>query len=154
MGGVWARDAGLPHDAFTARIPGSGWGSLRDALFHLAGGWDGWLRDRAGADDSLDLVAESIASWDDLQLHRLKVRGWLQRVLDDTSDEALRARTFETGEGAAAIKSSVGDILTHILLHERGHHGDISTLLSQLGGAAPNVDYFVYVWFQQHAGSR
>jgi uncharacterized damage-inducible protein DinB len=141
----------LPADAFTSTVPGSGWPSLRHALFHLAGGWDEWLRDRAGADDPLDLVPESIASWDELQGHREKVRGWLQRVLDETSDDDLSARTFETGEGAAAIKSSVGDILTHILMHERGHHGDISTILSQLGAGSPNIDYFVYLWFQQHA---
>jgi uncharacterized damage-inducible protein DinB len=28
---------------------------------------------------------------------------------------------------------SRGELLTHLLLHERGHHGDVSTLFYQLG---------------------
>jgi uncharacterized damage-inducible protein DinB len=40
------------------------------------------------------------------------------------------------------------DIIVHILLHERGHHGDVSTLFSALGVQLPPIDYMTYVFFR------
>jgi uncharacterized damage-inducible protein DinB len=31
------------------------------------------------------------------------------------------------------IQYSRGELITHLLLHERGHHGDVTTLFWQLG---------------------
>ena len=47
---------------------------------------------------------------------------------------------------------SIGEMLWHVLLHERGHHGDVSTLLHQLGSEAPANDYAVYLWFKERRG--
>jgi uncharacterized damage-inducible protein DinB len=33
------------------------------------------------------------------------------------------------------------DIFVHVLLHERQHHGDVNTLLYQLGLEVPIVEY-------------
>jgi uncharacterized damage-inducible protein DinB len=38
----------LPDEAFTQSVEGSGWPSLRDALFHIAGAWDGWIYEQSG----------------------------------------------------------------------------------------------------------
>ena len=46
------------------------------------------------------------------------------------------------------------DILGHILLHERGHHGDVTTMLSQLGATPPNIDYLTYVFFRTRQTQR
>jgi uncharacterized damage-inducible protein DinB len=36
---------------------------------------------------------------------------------------------------------SPGDILAHVLLHERQHHGDVNTLLYQHGIEVPIVEF-------------
>jgi uncharacterized damage-inducible protein DinB len=139
----------LPPDAL-ARPLDTGWPTLRDVLFHVAAGWDGWLRDRLGLDDPLDATPESLATWDDAQALRAKVRGWLRRVIDEAPDDVLRAKTDPMGEGALATTLvSPADVLTHILLHERGHHGDVTTALSQLGAQIGPSDFLVYEWFRQ-----
>jgi uncharacterized damage-inducible protein DinB len=139
----------LPPDTLARPIDG-GWTSLRDVLFHIAAGWDGWLRDRVGADDPLDETPESMATWGDLERVRVKVRGWLRSVIEQTPDDVLQAKADPMGEGAlAGTLVSVSDVLTHILMHERGHHGDVTTALSQLGATIPPMDYLVYEWFRQ-----
>jgi uncharacterized damage-inducible protein DinB len=127
-----------------------GWPSLRDVLFHLAGGWDWWLRDQLELGDPLDLTPNELSSWDDLQPHRLKVRAWMRRVIDESTDADLARPTARVWEDSpASMMVSKAEVLSHILLHERGHHGDVSNALSQLGAAVPEVDYLVYLFFKR-----
>lgn len=140
----------LPPDAFTRPIYKSGWSDLRELLFHIAAGWDGWLRDRAGAEHPLDYRPEDVSSWANLDPIRERTRGWLRRVIDDTPDSELNVRTASVLEPVGgSTPASVADVLAHILLHERGHHGDVTTLLTQLGATVGNSDYLVYRWFAQ-----
>jgi uncharacterized damage-inducible protein DinB len=46
------------------------------------------------------------------------------------------------------LELSPADIMTHILLHERGHHGDIGTLFHAAGAPLPDIDYMTYVFFR------
>ena len=140
---------GLPAGALTQPVEGSGWPALRDVLFHVAGGWDGWLRDQAGSTAPLDEGAESATSWEYLNGYRERVRGWMRRILDETSDIDLHRRNLPEFNGAMMVTKA--EILGHILLHERGHHGDITTLVSTLGGTPPPIDYLTYVFFKQRA---
>jgi uncharacterized damage-inducible protein DinB len=39
------------------------------------------------------------------------------------------------------LLDSPGEILVHVMLHERQHHGDLNTLLYQLGIEIPIVEY-------------
>jgi uncharacterized damage-inducible protein DinB len=39
------------------------------------------------------------------------------------------------------LVNSPADIFAHTLLHERQHHGDVNTLLYQLGIEVPIVEY-------------
>lgn len=140
----------LPPDALTQRLEGSGWGDVRHALFHVAGGWDSWARDRLGLTDPLP-KADGLTSWGELDAVRQRTRGWLRRVIDETTDEGLRADVVVWEGEPFEMKETVAQLLAHILLHERGHHGDVSTLIERLGGTPPNADYLVYRWFRQHA---
>lgn len=146
--------ATLPPDVLSQPIPDAGWPALRDVFFHIALAWDGWLRDYLGIDDPLDATPESLSSWDDVQVHREKIRGWLRRLIDDTSEDDLHARTLTVGEGPTAMPASVADVAMHLLLHERGHHGDVTTLLAQLGVPPPPTDYLVYRFFKQRRETR
>lgn len=145
----------LPPGALARPVPGSGWPALRNALFHVALSWDGWLCEKLALDEPLDAVPEAVTTWDELDAHRVKARGWLRRVIDETSDEALAAKTdlFAAGTPAETMVSP-GEILAHILLHERGHHGDITTLLAALGATPPSVDYLTYLFFARRKAER
>jgi uncharacterized damage-inducible protein DinB len=146
--------ATLPPDALSVSVPGSGWTALRDVFFHIALAWDGWLRDRLGLSDALDATPESLSSWEDMQALRDKARGWLLRVIDETGDEELHARTLVLDQGPVPMQASVADVVAHLLLHERGHHGDVTTLLAQLGAPAPPSDYLVHLFFRQRREAR
>jgi uncharacterized damage-inducible protein DinB len=138
----------LPPHALTRPLDGSGWRDLREPLFHIAAGWDGWLCQRAG-ESFTEPHPEDLTTWSDLNDVRARTRAWLRRVIDETPDADLHARKPGTigGDARSDFPASVADVLTHILLHERGHHGDVTTLLASLGATPPNVDYLIYRWF-------
>ena len=139
----------LPGDAFRRPVEGSGWPAIADALFHIAGAWDGWLRDAAGVDYEIRDEDEYKRSWRDLDDYRALTRSWLRAIVDGTSDDDLSVPRFPitrpSTEGGAQLMASTGEIITHLLLHERGHHGDVSTLIHQLGGSPPPTDYLGYL---------
>ena len=59
------------------------------------------------------------------------------------TDELWKKTTWNLDFGPEDM--SRGDILTNLLLHERGHHGDISTLFHQLGVKGYLLDYRFFV---------
>lgn len=136
--------ARLPDGAPAQPVAGSGWPALRDALFHAAAAWDDWLRDHAGASHTLDWSAGSIETWDDMQAIRRPVREWLSTILERTPEDELQRP--QDGLTRAPMAVSVADVLAHILLHERGHHGDITTLITKLGGPMLAGDHLNYIY--------
>ncbi|MEX2225861.1 MAG: DinB family protein [Dehalococcoidia bacterium] len=52
-------------------------------------------------------------------------------------------------DGPPAMQVSKADLLAHILLHERGHHGDVTSVLAQIRADPPAVDYLVYQFFKR-----
>jgi uncharacterized damage-inducible protein DinB len=141
----------LPPGALQRPIEGSGWPDLRTPLFHLASAWDDWLRDRLAIDDPLAETPDAMASWDDIAFVRARNRGWLRRILDETPDDALHEDIVVWRGTPAEMRATPAQVLAHILVHERGHHGDVGTLIERLGGTPPAVDYLVYRWFKQRS---
>jgi uncharacterized damage-inducible protein DinB len=140
--------ATLPPDAITRPLEG-GWGNVRRALIHIALAWDNWAYERTGLTIPGDFEDNTITSWSDLEAHRARVRTLMRGALDGISDAELVEKNVTMWKGTPAENLvSPGDVLAHILLHERGHHGDVSTLLSQLGASPPGIDYLVYRFFK------
>lgn len=127
----------LGDDLLTKPAPGSGWPALRDALAHTNWAYLRWLADPNGTSDP---EVERVTSWDELDSYRRRVRDHARSYLDSLSDPELFARRPMNVDGET-LEYSPAEILTHVLLHERQHHGDISTLLYQLGVEAPVVEY-------------
>jgi uncharacterized damage-inducible protein DinB len=121
----------------TRPAPGSGWPALRDALAHIVWAYVRWLADPAGTTDE---PTESIEKWEDLEAYRRRVLGHARRYLGSLGDdELLTPREMDVdGEG---MWYSPADIFVHAMLHERQHHGDLNTLLYQLGVEIPIVEY-------------
>ena len=133
----------LPPQDFTRAVPGSGWPSMRDALFHIASAWDGWVREQSGSDFVIP-EAPQVTSWDALNDYRTTVRDLLRRALDDADEAALHGEQLDIDWTTLTR----GEIVAHILTHDLRHHGDVTTLLSQLGAEPPPSDYGVYRFFK------
>ena len=133
----------LPPGDFTRAVPGSGWPSLRDALFHIAGAWDEWLVEQTGAGLPIE-QAEAYATWDALDAQRTALRGLFRQLLDRPDD--VLAEQIPIWDGRAT--QSRGEVLAHLLVHDLRHHGDITTLLFALGAEPPQSDYGVYRFFK------
>ncbi len=121
----------LGDETLVKPAPGSGWPALRDAFVHINWAYVRWLADPAGTSA---IEPEQINSWDELEDYRRRVRGHSREYFDSLSDDALVAPREMNIDGKP-MRYSPADIFTHVLLHERQHHGDINTLLYQLASS-------------------
>jgi uncharacterized damage-inducible protein DinB len=83
---------------------------------------------------------ERVTSWKDFDVFRRRVRDNMRMYLDSQDDAALLTPREMSIDGEPMLYSPA-DIFVHVLLHERHHHGDLNTLLHQLGVDIPTVDY-------------
>jgi len=140
----------LRPGALTEAVAASGWPALADVFRHIVSGYDGWLHEMLGAGPVLVERPGDVAEWQAFEGWRTQTRASFRRMLDSTPDaELFVPRVRAGGDGDAGLMMSVADVLAHLLLHERGHHGDITTLLSQLGVEPPALDYAVYLYFKR-----
>jgi uncharacterized damage-inducible protein DinB len=127
----------LGDETFVKPAPGSGWPALRDALVHINWAYVRWLADPAGTSS---IEPEQINSWDKLEDYRRRVRNRFSEYLDSLSDSELAAPREMNIDGKL-IRYSPAEIFVHVLLHERAHHGDLNTLLYQLGVEPVMAEY-------------
>src|SRR5581483_10642765 len=92
----------LPVEAVAVPVEGSGWPALRNVLFHIAAGWDGWMAETLRLDAPAEVDVATITTWEILQSKRQEVRGWLRRIIDETPDDQLVAQTRPMWQGTAA----------------------------------------------------
>jgi uncharacterized damage-inducible protein DinB len=127
----------LGDELLTKAAPGSGWPALRDALGHINWAYVRWL---ANPSRTTDKPVELAQSWVELDDYRLRVRSHARQYLNSLDDEELVSKR-EMKVGADTMLYSPADVFVHVFLHERQHHGDLNTLLYQLGLAIPIVEY-------------
>lgn len=127
----------LGDDVLTKPAPGSGWPALRDVLAHINWAYVRWLAHPAGTSKQ---AVEPVTSWHELNDYRRRVRDRAREYLDSLSDEELLTRR-EMRVDSMTLMYSPADIFVHVLLHERQHHGDLNTVLYQLGIEVPVVEY-------------
>jgi uncharacterized damage-inducible protein DinB len=127
----------LGDDVLKKPAPGSGWPALSDALAHINWAYIRWLADPVGTTDQPE---GSVKSWDELQAYRRRVRGHAREYLDSLGEGELLTPREMNVDGETLLYSPA-DIFVHVLLHERQHHGDVNTLLYQLGVEPPIVEY-------------
>ncbi|MGB2695447.1 MAG: DinB family protein [Dehalococcoidia bacterium] len=140
----------LPESALTRAIAGSGWPSLADTLRHIVSAYDGWLHETLAAGPVVVERIEDVTTWEQLEEWRSKTRASFLRLLEDTPDAKLldpSTRVWKEYDGGMLM--SIADVLAHVLLHERGHNGDVTTLLFQLGAEPPMTDYGVYLYVKR-----
>lgn len=88
---------------------------------------------------------DDFSSWGQIEAFRSRVRAELDSRLAAWSDHEL-ATVHDTNIDGETIRYSRGKLITHLLLHERGHHGDVTTLFYQLGiEAETTFEYRFYL---------
>jgi uncharacterized damage-inducible protein DinB len=143
----------LSDKQYVDAVPGSGWPSVRRAVLHVLNAYDGWMNDDKWGLGLHETPFPDVESWDDLyekvpdwkatQAFRKSLRATFRKALDVPDEELFRRRTFDLEFGPEEL--SPADVLTNLLLHERGHHGDFNTLFHQLGVKSLFVDYRFFV---------
>lgn len=134
----WAWDqikAAIPDDkTLSVAAPGSGWPALRNCLGHIVLAYDRWIPAIVdlGSRPMAELGPDDFLTWTQIESHRRRTRDALQSPLDKWSDSALR-EPHEMDIDGELIRYSRAELIAHLLLHERGHHGDVTTLFWQLG---------------------
>ncbi len=127
----------LGDELLTRHAPGSGWPALRDALSHINWAYVRWLASPSATTDERVELAES---WEELDDYRRRVRSHAVEYLGSLNDQELVSGREMNVDGDT-MRYSPAEIFVHVLLHERQHHGDLNTLLYQLGVEVPVVEY-------------
>jgi uncharacterized damage-inducible protein DinB len=134
----------VPDDAQLARVaPGSGWPALRNCLGHMVLAYERWVPAiiELKTGPLPELADGDFVTWAQIQAHRERVRSRLRNALESWSDREL-AVVHEVNVDGDAVRYSRAELVLHLLLHERGHHGDVTTLFWQLGiGADTSLEY-------------
>jgi uncharacterized damage-inducible protein DinB len=142
----WARDrqllacAGLSQDQFEKPL-GNSFSSIRDTLVHLLAvewvwleRWHGRSPRSKGDLDDLHTLAQVSKRWLTLEVEmRLFVRGLTEQDLEQPV-------TYVNFAGETWTYP-LGSMITHLLLHQSYHRGQITTMLRQLGATPPTVDF-------------
>jgi uncharacterized damage-inducible protein DinB len=145
----WANDRMLDAaspllTADFTRDLGSGYGSVRDTLTHIA--WAEWIWLRRWKGVSPTLVF-SPADFPDLKCLREKLREVAAErsdfLLGLTDESLLREVEYRNVKGEA-WRYPLWQQLYHVANHSSHHRGQLATLLRQLGALAPATDFLVY----------
>ena len=127
----------MGDELLTRPAAGSGWPALRDALSHINWAYVRWLTNPS---ETTDKPVELAESWNQLEDYRRRVRSHARKYLGSLGDEELLAPREMNVDGETMLYSPA-EIFAHVFLHERQHHGDLNTLLYQLGLEVPVVEF-------------
>ncbi|MEX2080396.1 MAG: DinB family protein [Dehalococcoidia bacterium] len=134
---------GLPEGTFEKPVPGSGWPAIRDCFEHFVGAYDGWINEGWGLGPLIHQGPETIATWGKAKAYRRQLREAFRHALAAPDEVLFDEAEYEYGGGPETW--SRAHMLTNLLLHERGHHGDLNTLFHQLGVQSYIIDYRYFV---------
>ncbi len=150
---VWAEfRRAVPESHLSIVAKGSGWPTMRHCLIHMVAAYERWLP--AIVDLKSRPMPEigpmELVTWEQIDRVRSRVRTELSARLQAWSDEDL-AVIREMDIDGEMVRYSRGELIAHLMLHERGHHGDVTTLMWQLGlGADMPIEYRFFLG--RHSG--
>jgi len=148
----WARDrqleacAALTEEQFL-RPMGSSYSSVRDTLAHLLFAEWVWLERWLGRSPTklsgADYAAEKFPTLESVRDGWHTVEGNMRSYLLGLQDSALERPLSYTNFKGERWTYPLGQTLFHLFNHQTYHRGQITTLLRQLGAAAPAIDFLV-----------
>jgi uncharacterized damage-inducible protein DinB len=131
-------------DAYAKPMEGSGWPSIAACLSHSVSAYDGWLNMEWGQIEASDISypatwPDPVNDWDDMKAYYGRIRESFRRAINIPDDALYEKRAYDLGSGSEQL--STADILANMVLHERGHHGDLNTLFHLHGVKSYIIDY-------------
>ncbi len=148
----WARDrqldacGALTEEQFL-RPMGSSYSSLRDTLAHLvAAEWiwlERWLGRSPTRLEAEDYAAERFPTLAAVRDRWQSVEHDMRAYLAGMQHQALERPLSYTNLKGERWTYPLWQTLLHLVNHQTYHRGQITTLLRQLGAAAPAIDYLV-----------
>jgi uncharacterized damage-inducible protein DinB len=139
--------AAMGDELLTRPAPGSGWPALANCLSHMIVGYQVWLETIDGKPRVQGDAMAAVQSWGELAALAEQVRKRFREKLAALSDDELQS-DIEVTVYRERLKYTPAELLGNLVLHERGHHGDVNTLLYQLG--LPEQGVPDYRWFVNH----
>jgi len=128
---VLDRVAAMGDELLTKPAPGSGWPALSNCLSHMIVGYQVWLETIDGKPRVQGDAMAAVESWSELAALAKRVRERFRGKLTALNDEELHS-DIEVMVYGERLKYTPVELLGNLVLHERGHHGDVNTLLYQL----------------------
>jgi uncharacterized damage-inducible protein DinB len=149
----WARDRQLQacetltEEQFQTSM-GSSFSSVRDTLLHLLmAEWvwlERWQHDRSvSKDDVKEFSAEALPTLDDIRRRWMGVENDMRRYLSTLTEETMSEPLTYVNFKGETWTYPRWHTLFHLINHQSYHRGQMTTLLRQLGVAAPQVDFLV-----------
>ncbi len=141
-------------EAFTREFTAIGHGSLRETLLHCAGVEEEWV--------TVDAQKREM-DWSQYESEHYPTP---DSIFDKWDEVRQRTLAFVAALGPAGLEGkveitdgvasrgwfSIEDILIHVLLHEIGHRGDVTTLMSAIGVPVPGFDHISLLRWQASGG--
>lgn len=147
-GWAWERIARViesqPAHVYARAVNGSGWPSIAACLTHVISAYDGWINMEWGGIEAGEMSYPAewpnpVDDWGEMKAYHGRVRDSFRRAINVPDDVLYEKRLYQLGPEGEYM--SRADILTNMLLHERGHHGDLNTLFHQHGIQSYYIDY-------------
>lgn len=121
-------------EALLRAAPNSGWPTLRNCLGHIVVAYSRWapaiIELKAG--ELPEIGERDFLTWSSLDEAHTSVRQRLRESIEGWHEADL-ATPHEIEIYGQTMQYSRAELILHILFHERGHHGDATTLFWQLG---------------------
>lgn len=148
----WARDrqleacAALTEEQFL-RPTGNSFASVRDVLAHLAyAEWiwhERWCGKSPTKDDAREYAADTFLNLEAVRVRWQGLEHDVRAYLAGLDERRLKQPLSYVNTRGEHFTYPLGDTLFHVVNHQTYHRGQITTLLRQLGAAAPAIDYLV-----------
>lgn len=146
----WARDRQLHacsalSEAEFLRPLGSSFSSLRDTLAHLMGVEWLWLERWQGRDPRSLPAPEEFPNIAAITERWQAVERDMRQYLSGLTEAALAAPLSYVNMKGEEWTYPLWRVQIHLLMHQGGHRGQVTTMLRQLGVEPPAVDYLVAI---------
>jgi uncharacterized damage-inducible protein DinB len=103
-----------------------------------------WLARMKGESFAADYKAISIPDWRELKIALRKEVRHLQDWLAARPDEFFEKQLSFGGSDGKPREMWVRDMLAHLFTHYAHHRGQVSAVVTRLGGPCPEMDYVYY----------
>jgi hypothetical protein len=143
---AWERTARVldtfQPEQYQSPPPGLGWAPAQ-CVEHLLGGYDMWLNTLFELGPELLPDGTPTPDWQQAKDVRGRLMAQTRHLLRGDEGSLFEARALSRG-GEPLASRSLADVITDLLLHERGHYGDFTTFFSSLGAKRYFNDYIIF----------